>query len=140
MIEEIRRLKGEENSNKTLDDYNLTVQEAIKLLKSNNIPVVLTEADKHIIDRPREYEEKGLNSLILVHKTRYMPNGSVIKSPKDVGASEPANVTIEGKSYDYAYKRANNECSTNGYIYLWKCEINTKYLDIMSKRRNRRDK
>lgn len=108
MIEEIRRLKGEENSNKTLDDYNLTVQEAIKLLKSNNIQVVLTEADKHIIDRPREYEEKGLNSLILVHKTRYIPNNSTIKSPKDVGASEPANVTIEGKSYDYAYKRARN--------------------------------
>lgn len=108
MIEEIRRLKGEEDSNKTLDDYNLTVQEAIKLLKSNNIPVVLTEADKHIIDRPREYEEKGLNSLILVHKTRYMPNGSVIKSPKDVEAKTQAETTIEGKKYDYAFKRARN--------------------------------
>lgn len=108
MIEEIRRLKGEEDSNKTLDDYNLTVQEAIKLLKSNNIPVILTEADKHIIDRPREYEEKGLNSLILVHKTRYMPNGSVIKSPKDVEAKTQAETTIEGKKYDYAFKRARN--------------------------------
>lgn len=108
MIEEIRRLKGEEDSNKTLDDYNLTVQEAIKLLKSNNIPVILTEADKHIIDRPREYEEKGLDSLILVHKTRYIPNGSVIKSPKDAEAKEQAETTIEGKKYDYAYKRARN--------------------------------
>ena len=108
MIEEIRRLKGEEDSNKTLDDYNLTVQEAIKLLKSNNIPVILTEADKHIIDRPREYEEKGLDSLILVHKTRYIPNGSVIKSPKDVEAKTQAETTIEGKKYDYAFKRARN--------------------------------
>ena len=108
MIEEIRRLKGDEGSSKTLDDYNLTVQEAINLLKSNNIPVILTEADKYIIDRPREYEEKGLDSLILVHKTRYIPNNSTIKSPKDAEAKGQAETTIEGKKYDYAYKRARN--------------------------------
>ena len=108
MIEEIRRLKGDEGSSKTLDDYNLTVQEAINLLKSNNIPVILTEADKYIIDRPREYEEKGLDSLILVHKTRYIPNNSTIKSPKDAEAKEQAETVIEGKRYDYAYKRARN--------------------------------
>lgn len=108
MIEEIRRLKGDEGSSKTLEDYNLTVQEAINLLKSNNIPVILTEADKYIIDRPREYEEKGLDSLILVHKTRYIPNNSTIKSPKDAEAKVQAETTIEGKKYDYAYKRARN--------------------------------
>ena len=98
MIEEIRRLKGDEGSSKTLDDYNLTVQEAINLLKSNNIPVILTEADKYIIDRPREYEEKGLDSLILVHKTRYIPNNSTIKSPKDAEAKGQAETTEESRS------------------------------------------
>lgn len=109
MIEEIRRLNGEENSKKTLVDYNLTVKEAIQLLKNNNLPIVLTNEDKYIIDRPREYEKNGLDSLILVHKTRYIPSGSVIKSPLDAKATHD-NVTfyIEGKKYEYDFKRKRN--------------------------------
>lgn len=106
MIEEIRRLYGEENTKKTLADYNLTVKEAIKLLEDNNLPVILTNEDKYIIDRPREYDNKGLNSLILVHKTRYIPSESVIKSPLDAKATQN-NVTfyIEGKKYEYDFKK-----------------------------------
>ena len=82
MIEQIRKIKGDdEKCEKTLEDYHLTLQDAIKLLNDNNIPIVLTEEDKKaIIEIPREYKEKGMESIVLVHKTDYIPHGSKIRS------------------------------------------------------------
>ncbi len=122
MIEQIRKIKGDnEKCEKTLEDYHLTLQDAIKLLNDNNIPIVLTEEDKKaIIDIPREYNEKGMESIVLVHKTDYIPHGSKIRSNREAKAIAG---TIDAKfndgsdyKIDVPSKRRTVHFSMNGEV------------------------
>lgn len=122
MIEKIRKIKGDdEKCEKTLEDYHLTLQDAIKLLNDNNIPIVLTEEDKKaIIDIPREYNEKGMESIVLVHKTDYIPNSSKIRSNRDAKAIAGTIETKfnDGSDYkiDVPSKRRTVHFSMNGEV------------------------
>ena len=122
MIEQIRKIKGDdEKCEKTLEDYHLTLQDAIKLLNDNNIPIVLTEEDKKaIIEIPREYKEKGMESIVLVHKTDYIPHGSKIRSNREAKAIAG---TIDAKfndgsdyKIDVPSKRRTVHFSMNGEV------------------------
>ncbi len=122
MIEQIRKIKGDdEKCEKTLGDYHLTLQDAIKLLNDNNIPIVLTEEDKKaIIEIPREYKEKGMESIVLVHKTDYIPHGSKIRSNREAKAIAG---TIDAKfndgsdyKIDVPSKRRTVHFSMNGEV------------------------
>lgn len=116
MIEQIRKIKGDdEKCEKTLGDYHLTLQDAIKLLNDNNIPIVLTEEDKKaIIEIPREYKEKGMESIVLVHKTDYIPHGSKIRSNREAKAI----AGNDGSDYkiDVPSKRRTVHFSMNGEV------------------------
>ena len=122
MIEQIRKIKGDdEKCEKTLEDYHLTLQDAIKLLNDNNIPIVLTEEDKKaIIDIPREYNEKGMESIVLVHKTDYIPHSSKIRSNRDAKAIAGTIETKfnDGSDYkiDVPSKRRTVHFSMNGEV------------------------
>ena len=122
MIEKIRKIKGDdEKCEKTLEDYHLTLQDAIKLLNDNNIPIVLTEEDKKaIIDIPREYNEKGMESIVLVHKTDYIPHSSKIRSNRDAKAIAGTIETKfnDGSDYkiDVPSKRRTVHFSMNGEV------------------------
>lgn len=122
MIEQIRKIKGDdEKCEKTLEDYHLTLQDAIKLLNDNNLPIVLTEEDKKaIIDIPREYNEKGMESIVLVHKTDYIPHSSKIRSNRDAKAIAGTIETKfnDGSDYkiDVPSKRRTVHFSMNGEV------------------------
>ena len=75
-------------------------------MKENNIPIVLTEEDKYIT--PQEKEYKGLEDFILVHKTDFIPTQSKIKSAKDSQALVNEQIILNGKEYNYMYKRERN--------------------------------
>lgn len=122
MIEQIRKIKGDdEKCEKTLGDYHLTLQDAIKLLNDNNIPIVLTEEDKKaIIEIPREYKEKGMESIVLVHKTDYIPHGSKIRSNREakvIAGTIDAKFN-DGSDYkiDVPSKRRTVHFSMNGEV------------------------
>lgn len=122
MIEQIRKIKGDdEKCEKTLEDYHLTLQDAIKLLNDNNIPIVLTEEDKKaIIDIPREYNEKGMESIVLVHKTDYIPHSSKIRSNREakaIAGTEEIKFN-DGSDYkiDVPSKRRTVHFSMNGEV------------------------
>ena len=88
---------------KTLKDMGISFEEATGTLKEKNIPVVLTEEDKVITENESEFE--GMSNLMFVHKTRYFPQGGMIRTPKDVGAIINDNIMIDGQEYEVPTKQ-----------------------------------
>lgn len=90
----------------TLYDIGITPIDAIKLLESNGIQPLLSEADKVTTIHPRDYSSKS--SLIGVHKTQYAPKANMIKSVKDANVEYPSTVTLNGVRYEYHYKASRD--------------------------------
>ena len=90
----------------TLYEIGFSPIDAIKFLESKGITPVLTEADKVPYSHPRDYSVKS--SLIGVHKTKYIPIGSMIRTAKDSHAEIQKEVTLNGKTYKYSYESARD--------------------------------
>lgn len=84
-----------------IKDLEIDMAEAFKLLKENHIPIVLTEADKVQTLVERDYSSKS--AIIGVHKTRFAPTDSEIKTAKDAKATFKEKITINGREYEYEY-------------------------------------
>ncbi len=84
---------------KTLKDMEISFKEATGMLNERNMPIVLTEEDKVITENESEFED--MSDLIFVHKTRYFPQDSTIKTSKDAGAEieEFNDLEIDGQKY-----------------------------------------
>ena len=66
---------------KCLKDLDVNPDYVIRFLEERGITPVLTEADKNITNNPRNYSSKS--ALIGVHKTKFAPVGSQVKTAKD---------------------------------------------------------
>lgn len=105
----------------TLYEIGITPTDAIKLLESNGIQPVLSEADKNVFSHPRDYSSKS--SLIGVHKTKYAPTANMIKSAKDANVNYKRSITINAVEYEYSFQSArdtvhmsmNDEVSSHMY-------------------------
>lgn len=86
---------------KVIKDLGIDLVEAFSILEENNIPIVLTEADKVETKVERDYSSKG--ALIGVHKTQFAPIGSIIKTAKDAKAISKDTITINGQEYEYEF-------------------------------------
>lgn len=84
-----------------LKDLNVDVFDAIKILEENNMPIVLTEADKVVTDVESDFSSKS--DLIGVHKTKFAPSNSQIKTAKDAGKTLKSEVKIDGRKYSYEF-------------------------------------
>lgn len=90
----------------TLKDLNVDPEYVIKFLQERGITPVLTEADKVIANNPRDYSSKS--KLIGVHKTRFAPDGSIIKTAKDAKVVKIDSFTINGREYSYGFESERN--------------------------------
>ena len=101
-----------------LEELGYSFTEAIEFLEKQGLPVVLTDADKYITkdsyfskeknSRGKAREISGLDDLMCVHKTRYAPNGSRIKTDKEARALYKSTITIKDKEYEYSYINDRN--------------------------------
>ena len=87
---------------KTLKDMGISFEEETGMLKERNMPIVLTEEDKVITENESEFED--MSDLMFVHKTRYFPQDSTIRTPKDAGAIANDKVMIGGQEYEVPTK------------------------------------
>lgn len=108
-------LQSEYLKKDTIKDLGLTLTDAISIAQKNNIPFVLEEEDKKIINNPERYD--GMENFVLVHKTNYIPEGGRIRTAKE------SNVTNDGYfaldrvgSYKYAVERNTIHFSVNGEV------------------------
>lgn len=103
--EQWKKDKIESISNaKTLKDMGISFEEATGMLKERNMPIVLTEEDKVITENESEFED--MSDLMFVHKTRYFPKDSTIRTSKDAGAEikELKDLEIDGQKYEVGGK------------------------------------
>ena len=84
---------------KVINDLGVDLFEAFSILEENNIPIVLTEADKVETIVERDYSSKS--ALIGVHKTQFAPTDSIIKTAKEAKAVTKDTITINGQEYEY---------------------------------------
>ena len=97
--EKINKLIEKKDTYKYVDyiqGFDITLEEAIKLLQEKGISPVLNEND---FSNTWKYEKPGvdnLEGLILVHKTDYAPIDSKIKSTKESKSYVDETHTIEG--------------------------------------------
>jgi len=89
-------------NSKTLKDMGISFEEATGMLKERNMPIVLTEEDKVITENESEFE--NMSDLMFVHKTRYFPKDSTIRTSKDAGAIANDEVMIGGQKYEVPTK------------------------------------
>ena len=94
------RLEKAKNA-KTIKDLGIGLFEAFSILKENNIPIVLTEADKVETEVERDYSSKS--AFIGVHKTQFAPTDSKIKTAKEAKAVSKETITINGQEYEYEF-------------------------------------
>jgi len=119
MIREIKELKLKEvetkslrydiESAKTLKDLGMTFNEAIDFLQERGVPIVLSEEDKVLLDKPlidRGPNYKGAEDFVLVHVTDFAPQNSTIYTPKDTGKKYKLDkCIINGKNYEEQIER-----------------------------------
>lgn len=106
---------------KVVKDLGIDIVEAFKILKENDIPIVLTDADKVQTLVERDYSSKS--AIIGVHKTRFAPTDSQIKTAKEAKATFKEKITINGQEYEYEYlserdtvhMAMNSEVESHGY-------------------------
>lgn len=84
----------------------LDFERAIQFLEVHDIPVVLGEEDKCITENSGEYN--GLQDFMLVHKTRFAPTDSKVKSAKEAEALRTNKIKINGTEYTYSYTVERN--------------------------------
>lgn len=99
---ECKQRIAEAESAKTLNEVGITFEEAISILKKNNIPIVLTEEDKTIEKNESSFED--MSDLMFVHKTKYFPQNNTIRTAKDAGAVLYKDIQIDGKNYEVGGK------------------------------------
>lgn len=109
-IEHIRSQISEMEKTRTLDAIGISFQQAVQLLKEHNQPLILTEDDSVVLEGQRKKEYKGVEDFVLVHKTRYAPSGSTIKTLKEANAIINAKrpLTINGKNYAISFHHPRN--------------------------------
>ncbi len=90
----------------TLYEIGISPIDAMTFLETKGITPVLTESDKVSYSHPRDYSSKS--SLICVHKTKYIPIGSMIRTAKDSNVEMQKEVTLNGTTYKYSYKSARD--------------------------------
>lgn len=108
----------------TLYAMGITPEQAVKLLEDSGIQPTLSENDKVIASHPRDYSTKS--SLICVHKTKYMPTESMIKTPKTNNFELHKKIELDGKEYDLSFKHSrdtihmsmNDEVSSHTYRFM----------------------
>ena len=103
--EQWKKDKSESITNaKTLKDMGISFEEATGMLKERNMPIVLKDEDKVITENESEFED--MSDLMFVHKTRYFPQDSTIRTSKDVGAEikELDDLEIDGQKYEIGGK------------------------------------
>lgn len=66
-----------------------------------SIPAVLTETDNIITDNPGSFT--SINDFILVHKTNFMPEASMIKTTMEAGGTKEGSLIIEGTEFKFDY-------------------------------------
>ena len=91
---------------KCLKDLDVNPDYVIRFLEERGITPVLTEADKNITNNPRNYSSKS--ALIGVHKTKFAPVGSQVKTAKDAGVIKIDSFKLNGKEYSYGYESEQN--------------------------------
>lgn len=109
------------SDSKNVSDFGMSFKEAVEFLKENKQDVILREDDKYVFKNNKEY--KGIEDLILVHKTNYIPNQSRISSPDELGLKLSNKVTLNGKEYEYSFPMerntvhfaVNNEVASHAY-------------------------
>lgn len=113
----------------SIQQLGLSFEQAIDLLKSQNIPIVLTEDDKINFIKSSSHgsdvsaseipdmldsnfsenlnsqivDYSGMEDFVLIHKTDFPPKDSEITSLKDLGPILEDSVTIDGTEYPFNY-------------------------------------
>lgn len=102
---EYEKIKGA----KTIEELGMDFKDSISFLKENNRPIVLTKEDQYI--NKEKYKRKaynGLEDFMLVHKTKYPPKQSKIKSSKEAKSMYDIEIELNDKSYESQYAQERN--------------------------------
>lgn len=116
-LQQLKKIDFSEMENaKVIKSLGINLFEAFSILEKNNIPIVLTEADKIVTKVESDYSSKG--DVIGVHKTQFAPTGSKIRTAKDVKAVFKDTITINGQKYEYEYmsERDTVHMAMNGEV------------------------
>lgn len=94
---------------KTLEELGMDFKDSIEFLKENNMPIVLTKDDQYINKEKDERKDyKGIEDLMLVHKTKYPPEQSKIKSSKEAESIYDVEIELNDKTYASKYAQERN--------------------------------
>ena len=94
---------------KTLEDIDMNFENSIEFLKENDMPIILTKEDQYIDNEENKRKDyKSLEDFMLVHKTKYPPEQSKIKSAKEAKSMYNLEVMINNQNYTYQYQQERN--------------------------------
>lgn len=94
---------------KTLEELEMNFKDSIDFLKENNMPIVLTKEDQYIDkDKEKRKDYNGLEDFMLVHKTKYPPEQSKIKTSKEAKSMYDIEIELNDKSYASQYSQERN--------------------------------
>ena len=115
LLERTATIAREIDAKKSIKDLGISFQEARKILKEKNVPLILEETDKFLIDNPESYA--GLEDFVLVHKTRYIPEDGLIKTRKGTGLTSSTSLASDKiGTLEYAEERNTIHFSVNGEV------------------------
>ncbi len=98
-MDELRAKEQKVKEAKTLHDLEIHPAKAMVLLENVGIQPVLTAEDK--VESKIQSDFSDLSSLVFVHKTRYLPENSEIKTTNNAGVKHKYTVNIDGMNYDF---------------------------------------
>ena len=98
-LDELRVREQRIKEANTLHDLGIHPVKAVELLERTGIQPILTTDDK--VESKIESDFSDLSSLVFVHKTRYLPENSEIKTTNNAGAQHKYTVNIDGVNYDF---------------------------------------
>lgn len=105
-VVELHGLSDKIRFSETLAELNMLPNEAMDMLEQNGIQPVLDESDRKIFERPRNYQSKS--DLIAVHKTRFMPSDSKLKTRAEANVMYNEKVMIDDNEYQFSYPQRRN--------------------------------
>lgn len=87
-------------------------------INASKIPNHFTQYDLMGMDYNKNISLEGLQDLILVHKTDYIPQNSEIRTAQNSGVESNLNIQILGKTYEYKLPTHRNTLhfSVNGEV------------------------
>ena len=108
-------------SAQTLKGLNIGFNEAVELLKENEVELVLDDSDKVITRNDSEFDSPS--DYVLVHKTKYKPTEDSVKSQLSSGVTEKDTVYFGDEEFSIEYQKArstvhfclNGEVSSHAY-------------------------